>query len=97
MPYFALIYETVDNFVERRMPFRGPHLQMAREAHERGEIVLAGALGDPATRALIIFNAPDRAVVEGFVRRDPYVTEGLVKHWDVHPWAVVIGNTPDAR
>ncbi len=39
MKYFALTYDVVENFVERRMPFRGSHLKMVKDAHERGEIV----------------------------------------------------------
>jgi hypothetical protein len=55
MPYFALIYEVVDDFVARRVPFRTEHLRLADEAHNRGDIVLAGALAEPADTALIIF------------------------------------------
>lgn len=55
MPYFALFYEVVDDFVARREPFRGEHLRRAGDSHARGEIVLAGALAEPADGALIIF------------------------------------------
>ena len=46
MGYYALFYEVVDDFVERRAPFRDEHLRLAREAHRNGEIVLAGALAE---------------------------------------------------
>jgi uncharacterized protein YciI len=92
MAYFALFYEVVDDFPARRTPFRQEHLRLAREAHERGEVVLAGALADPPDRALIVFRADDKSVVESFVRNDPYVLNGLVRHWVVRPWNVVIGN-----
>jgi uncharacterized protein YciI len=92
MSYYALIYEVVDDFVARRAAFREEHLRLAREAHARGELVLGGALGDPADRALIIFRAPNASTAEAFARRDPYVTSGLVLRWEVQPWAVVIGN-----
>lgn len=91
MTYYALYYEVVDEFVARRQPFREEHLGLAREAHRRGELVLAGALRDPADRALLVFRVPDRSVVERFAREDPYVTEGLVTRWQVREWAVVIG------
>jgi uncharacterized protein len=42
MKYFALFYDVVDNFADKRMPFREPHLKLVKEAHERGEIVMAG-------------------------------------------------------
>ena len=94
MPYFALIYEVVDNFAERRTPFRGEHLRLVQEAHQRGELPLAGALGDPPNRALLIFRAADASVATAFARADPYVTNGLVIRWDVQPWAVVTDGEP---
>jgi len=93
MGYYALFYDVVDDFANKRTPFRGEHLRLAQEAHNRGEVVLAGALADPPA-ALLVFRAADRSVVEDFARRDPYVTNGLVARWEVRPWAVVIGNQP---
>ena len=95
MPYFALIYEVVDDFVARRAPFRDEHLRLAGESHARGEIVLAGALADPADAALIIFRCANLSTAEEFARRDPYVANGLVKKWTVRPWTVVVGQQPD--
>src|SRR5712692_5963927 len=92
MNYYALFYEVVDDFVARRAPFRDEHLRLASLAHDRGEIVFAGALAEPADRALIVFHAADKSKVEAFARRDPYVANGLVKKWEVRPWTVVIGN-----
>ena len=94
MPYFILFYETADNYVEKRAPFRGQHLALAREAHARGELLMAGALEDPADRAVLVFRARDRQAVEAFARRDPYVLNGAVTRWEVRPWNVVIGNDP---
>jgi uncharacterized protein len=91
MKYFALFYEVVENFAERRKPYRERHLQMVREAHERGHIPLAGALGDPPNGALLVFRVEDVSVVENFARTDPYVTEGVVTRWQVKPWNVVVG------
>ena len=90
MPYFALMYDVVDDFIERRTPFRTDHLRAANEANARGELLLAGALTDPPEAALLVFNVPDAAVVERFARADPYVTSGLVRQWRVRPWAVVV-------
>jgi uncharacterized protein YciI len=94
MKYFALFYDVVDDFVARRAPYREVHLRLAREAHRRGELLLAGALADPADRALLVFRAADRSAVEEFARNDPYVSSGLVTRWEVRPWAVVIGDGP---
>ena len=92
MNYYALFYEVVDDFVARRAPFRREHLRLAAEARKRGEILLAGALAEPADRALIVFHAADKSLAEAFARQDPYVVNGLVKKWEVRPWNVVVGN-----
>ena len=92
MAYFALFYEVIDDFVARRAPFRDEHLRLAREAHARGDVILAGALAEPADRALIVFRSNDKSTAEAFARKDPYVVNGLVKRWEVRPWNVVVGN-----
>ena len=94
MKYYALVYYLVEDYLARRSAFREEHLRLAREAHRRGELLLAGAFADPADRALLIFRAADRTVVEDFARNDPYVIHGLVTRWEVRPWSVVIGNDP---
>jgi uncharacterized protein YciI len=92
MAYYALFYEVVDDFVARRAIFRDEHLNLAREAHARGELLLAGALADPADGALILFNCASAATAETFARHDPYVKNGLVTNWKVRNWTVVVGN-----
>lgn len=93
MGHYVLLYEVVDDFVARRAPHREAHLRLAREANARGELILAGALGDPPTRALLVFRSADRGAADAFAGADPYVREGLVRRWDVLPWAVVVGGT----
>jgi uncharacterized protein len=92
MGYYALFYDMVDDFIARRAAHRDAHLRLARESHERGELVLAGALADPPAGALLVFQSEDAALAESFARDDPYVSNGLVKQWRVRPWTVVVGN-----
>ncbi len=94
MKHFALLYYVVDDYVSRRAAYREAHLRLAGEAYRRGELLLAGAFSDPADRALLVFRASDRSVVEDFARHDPYVTNGLVTRWEVRSWTVVVGNEP---
>ncbi len=89
--YYLLIYKTVENYVEKRAPYRPEHLGYANAAHARGEIVMAGALAEPADSAIFVFKAESPALVEDFARNDPYVKAGLIKDWSVRPWTVVIG------
>jgi uncharacterized protein len=95
MPYFALFDDVVDDFVAHRAPFRAEYLRLAGEAHERGHIVLGGALAEPADTAPIIFHCADKSIAEDFARRDPYVVNGLLKKWSVRPWTVVGGQTSE--
>lgn len=89
--YYALFYETVDDYVERRHPFREEHLALATAAHARGELVLGGAFTEPADAALLVFKGDGPEIVEAFVAADPYVRNGLVTKWRIRPWTVVIG------
>ena len=92
MPYYALRYdEVVDDYVNRRAPFRAEHLALVREAHDRGEIVMAGAVGDPPDGVIIVFRGDSPDAAKAFAARDPYVTNGLVRTWRVQLWNVVIG------
>ncbi len=93
MPYFALTYEVVPDMAERRTPYRPEHLRLARESHARGELVMAGALGEPGG-ALLLFRAADKKPIEAFVEADPYLKAGLVTRWTIRPWTVVIGQDP---
>src|SRR6266513_5589030 len=100
MNYYALIYDTVNDYVKRRAEFREQHLRVAREARDRGEVIFGGAFDDPVDRALIIFCVDDKSKVEEFARKDPYVVSGLVKKWEVRLWKVVVGHeqrSPAAR
>ncbi|HXL21382.1 MAG TPA: YciI-like protein [Candidatus Dormibacteraeota bacterium] len=96
MGYFALFYEVVDDFAHRRGPYRDEHLKLARDAHARGELVLAGALAEPADGALLVFRGQQPDPAENFARHDPYVINGLVQRWYVREWSVVVGNEPAA-
>ncbi len=90
MNYFVLIYYVVEDYVARRAPYREEHLRLAKDAHSRGELILGGALADPADRAILVFRCSDMGVVEKFVQNDPYFNNGLVTRYEIRPWIVVI-------
>ena len=91
MAYFALIYDVVADYLEKRVQFREEHLGLARKAHEAGELVMAGAFTEPSDRALFVFRGADKSAAEAFAKSDPYVKNGLVKKWEARSWNVVIG------
>jgi uncharacterized protein YciI len=55
--YYMLIYKTVEGYVEKRAPFRPEHLAYSNAAHAHGQLLMGGALGDPADTAILIFRA----------------------------------------
>ncbi len=89
--YYILFYETVDNYTEKRIPYRAEHLALAQEAQTNGTLILAGAFAKPADGAALIFKATSSEVAENFAANDPYVKNGLVTHGYVREWTVVIG------
>lgn len=89
--HYILFYDVVHDFVTKRAEFRGLHLELARQAYERGELVLAGALAEPADGAVLIFHGRSGQAAEEFAKADPYVKSGLVTKWCVRKWATVIG------
>lgn len=89
--YFLLIYDYVDNVVERRTPYREKHLALVNQYVESGVLVLAGAFAEPVDGAVLVFKTDNRAQVEAFAEKDPYVRNGLVTEWRIREWTVVAG------
>ena len=89
--HYLLMYELSPDYLERRGAFRDEHLQLAWDAQERGEIVIAGALADPADQAILLFSGDSPEAAERFAKADPYVAQGLVTSWRVRQWNTVIG------
>lgn len=92
MKHFLLFYDVAPDYLERRAQFRSTHLGYAWEAHARGELVVAGALADPADGAVLLFQGEDASGASAFAKADPYVTNGLVTEWRVREWTTVIGD-----
>ncbi|BCG48471.1 hypothetical protein GEOBRER4_n3363 [Citrifermentans bremense] len=89
--HYLLFYEVAPDYLERRGEYRAEHLALAWEAVERGELLLGGALADPADGAVLLFQADSPAVPEAFAKADPYVLNGLVARWSVRAWTTVVG------
>ena len=92
MKHFLLFYEAGPDYLERRPLFRNDHLHHAWAAHDRGELVVAGALADPVDGAVLMFQGADKSVAEAFARADPYIVNGLVASWRVREWTTVVGD-----
>jgi len=89
--HYLLFYDVVENYAERRVPFRTAHLAHARQAVERGELVLGGAFANPIDGTVLLFKGNSPAAAEAFATADPYVVNGLVTKWRVREWTTVVG------
>jgi uncharacterized protein YciI len=88
-PHHLLLYEYVADMAQRRGPHRSAHLDRIKAGRDAGQIVLAGALGDPPSGGAIVFRGLDREAIEAFVADDPYMRAGLITTWRVEPWTLV--------
>jgi uncharacterized protein YciI len=90
--HFLLIYDIAADYLARRGEFRMAHLALAWQAAERGELLLGGAVGDPADGAMLLFRCDSAEIPAAFAKADPYVLNGLVARWQVKPWNTVVGD-----
>jgi uncharacterized protein YciI len=89
--HYLLFYDVVPDYLERRQAHRAAHLAHARRAIDRGELLLAGALADPADGAILLFQGDSGEAASRFAQEDPYVANGLVTDWRVREWTTVVG------
>jgi len=89
--HYLLLYDLAPDYLERRGELRASHLGLAWAAVERGELVLGGALADPADSAVLLFQGDSPEAAERFAKSDPYVLNGVVRNWRVRPWNTAVG------
>ena len=87
--YFILLYDVVDDYLERRQPLRAEHLELAASANAAGKLLAAGAFDEPVDGVALVFTS--RTAAEHFAESDPYVRSGIVTDWRVRKWNVVVG------
>ena len=91
MSYYILTYETITTYLEKRAQYREEHLNLANKYVDLGQLIMGGALENPADKAVLVFKC-DEETVKKFVANDPYVKNGLVNHWHIRKWNVVVEN-----
>jgi uncharacterized protein YciI len=89
--HYLLFYDFAPDYLERRPAFRSEHLSLAWRACERGQLILGGALADPADQGVLLFQSDSPEVAQRFAESDPYVKNGLVTRWRVRGWTTVVG------
>lgn len=77
----------------RRQAARPAHLAAIAPRVERGEILLGGAILDEAGTMVgssVVVEFPDRAALDAWLERDPYVTGGVWQRIEVRPFRVAV-------
>jgi len=75
--HYLLFYDVVADYAERRKAFRAAHLEQARRAVERGELILGGALANPIDGAVLLFRGSSAAIAEAFAVSRPVCHQRL--------------------
>ena len=73
----------------RRLAVRETHLALARQMKAEGKIIQAGALlgsGGRMTGSLLVVSFASRAELDDWLATDPYVTGGVWRQIEVHPF-----------
>ena len=84
-----MLYKYVEDIAERRTPFRPAHLEHIKTAKDAGQMLIAGAFGDPVAGGAFGFTGLTRAEVEAWSDADPYFVNGLVVERLIEPWNLV--------
>ena len=90
--HYVLFYEKIPDFAARQQTLMIAHRSYVMAAAERGDLLLAGSLGNPDDgAAILLFRAESPELAESFAKADPYVTGGIISRWSVRPWDIVAG------
>ena len=94
--HYLLIYDVADDYLERRAAHRDAHLDLARAAADRGELILGGAVDAGRGGAMLLFKGDSPADAIAFAKADPYVKHKVVTKWTVSEWTTVVGDLAEA-
>jgi uncharacterized protein len=87
----VIIYSFVEDFIQKRKPYRQEHLDYIRGFEFGKKIAAGGALSPELCRGLILFRGTF-ADAAHFVKEDPYVKAGIVQDHLIGEWSLVVGD-----
>lgn len=87
MIFVIIGHDGPDGQAKRKL-HRQAHLDRMDPLNRAGKVLLAGPLTDGAG-SLIVIEAASLDEAKAFAAGDPYVTEGVFSHYEVHPFMQV--------
>lgn len=92
---YVVFYESADNMRPLALEHFAAHQKRWQSYIDSGDLVGIGPFGDPQNEgSMAIFTT--RVAAEEFAAGDPFVTEGVVKHWYVREWNDALSREPSA-
>ena len=92
--FLVLAYDGTDAEAPgRRLAARSAHLDSIRSMVDRGELVAGGPIMDDAGKVIgsvALVDLPNRAEVDAWLAREPYVTSGVWQEINVRPMRIVV-------
>ena len=87
-----MLYDLAPDGLQKVPALYPAHVARLDAFHARGVLLMAGPYGQPPQGAAAVFTS--EAAAREFVAGDPFVLEGAVAAWHVHPWNEALA--PDA-
>jgi uncharacterized protein YciI len=82
---FLMFYTLAGDGLQKVPQLYAAHSARLDEFKARGVLSMAGPFGDPPKGAVAVFTTEEAA--REFIAGDPFVQQGAVGSWEVHPWA----------
>jgi uncharacterized protein YciI len=79
-----MFYELAVDGLDKVPALYPAHCERLKAFSARGTLKMAGPYGSPPQGALAVFTS-DQAARE-FIEGDPFVLQGAVARWQIHPW-----------
>ncbi|MSP81078.1 MAG: hypothetical protein EXR02_08490 [Rhodospirillales bacterium] len=81
--------------LERRMKAREAHLANVAKLKDQGKMLMGGAMLDDTGKmigSVMVFDFPDRAQLDAWLKSDPYSTGGVWQSMEVNSFRVAVKN-----
>lgn len=86
---------TDEGALDRRMAARGAHLERIDHLRKSGEFLFGGAILDDSGKmigSVVLYEFPDRAALDTMLKDEPYITNGVWKKIEIHPFRLAKHN-----
>jgi uncharacterized protein YciI len=94
LKHYMLYYQLVPDILEKRTPYKDEHMKILHELSSSG-LVFVGAEMIEGFPAVFMFEGKDDSVLQDWLKRDPYLNNGLVLEYRYNEIMIVAGKIMD--